>query len=741
MVFDDIVLSDDRQFTASIIFKSSEDIITSDMIQSISLSTESSDNDTLTMGVAMSRKVTLNLIRPPKNIDYESSIFAIKIGVKDLNHDFQYIEIGDFYTTDVSTSNDFNTLKIEAMDILSQVSGEYIPSVSINNLNDFYADIQKYLQEHCNIVLKDYNPIHLQDLSNYAFSEFGVAEDSTLNENLQYLAGCIGAVIRATSGSEIEMVWYKDVGITIDSDHQYMSGLSKSSDAEITITSLLSGTKDNPISVGEGKLGEQINFENPYITEQMLTDIYNSVNGSTYMPCEVKWRGNPRLNPGDIVKVEANDGITLYNVPIMEMSLSLSGGCSQTITCNAENETTAALSNNFVSIGDKVEKKYKSLEQAIINATNQISGNSGGYVAIVDTNGDGKPDEILVMDTESVQNAKDIWRWNKNGLGHSSNGYDGPYTTAITQDGSIVATLITSGVLNANLIKAGKIEDTTGNSYWNLDTGELLLSTQKIYINGKDIGVSVDESLQNSENALSNSETAQQQASEAAQTAQTAQDTANAANSAAQNAQTTADTANSAAQAAQETADKANTNASDALNTANVASEQASEASAIASSSQDSVEHAQQEIDNLQQDVSENYVTKTALSSAIEQNYNQIKAEVSTEIKTVKDDTVDTVLKVSGITILNDRVIIGFKVGDSYVASTTFTVDGEIVQEVSGSDFKQITTTEKMAFMQGDTEIATFGVGEFTLQNISRFVTGDFAFYLENDGMSYGRKE
>jgi len=42
-----------------------------------------------------------------------------------------------------------------------------------------------------------------------------------------------------------------------------------------------------------------------------------------------------------------------------------------------------------------------------------------------------------------------VWRWNSGGLGYSSTGYEGTYTTAITQDGAIVADFITTGTLDA----------------------------------------------------------------------------------------------------------------------------------------------------------------------------------------------------------------------------------------------------------------------------------------------------
>lgn len=92
--------------------------------------------------------------------------------------------------------------------------------------------------------------------------------------------------------------------------------------------------------------------------------------------------------------------------------------------------------------------------QAIGNATNLITGNVGGYV-VLHKNSAGQPHEILIMDTQDITTAQKVWRWNSAGLGYSSTGYNGPYGTAITMDGSIVADYITTGTLTASLIKTG----------------------------------------------------------------------------------------------------------------------------------------------------------------------------------------------------------------------------------------------------------------------------------------------
>lgn len=91
------------------------------------------------------------------------------------------------------------------------------------------------------------------------------------------------------------------------------------------------------------------------------------------------------------------------------------------------------------------------MAEAIQRATDAITGNVGGYIVTV-LNASDEPQELLVMDTNDVTTAQKVWRWNLSGLGYSSTGYLGPYTTAITQDGEIVADFIKTGTLDASLI-------------------------------------------------------------------------------------------------------------------------------------------------------------------------------------------------------------------------------------------------------------------------------------------------
>lgn len=102
----------------------------------------------------------------------------------------------------------------------------------------------------------------------------------------------------------------------------------------------------------------------------------------------------------------------------------------------------------------RAEQIKKQIEQTIVDVTAAITGNSGGYVVIYPEK---NPQEIYILDQPELSKAKNVWRWNLAGLGHSNTGVNGKFTTAITADGQIVADFITAGELTGSILRAGTV--------------------------------------------------------------------------------------------------------------------------------------------------------------------------------------------------------------------------------------------------------------------------------------------
>lgn len=137
---------------------------------------------------------------------------------------------------------------------------------------------------------------------------------------------------------------------------------------------------------------------------------------------------------------------------------------------------SASVKKESQEIKDKIDQlpsESHTLRLAKENATEIINLKTRGYITITsDENGS---NELIISDTQNLEEAKKMWVWNLGGLGYSKDGRE-TFDVAITMDGAIVANFITVGTLNADIIKAGKLEDRQSVNYWDMENGEFKLS-------------------------------------------------------------------------------------------------------------------------------------------------------------------------------------------------------------------------------------------------------------------------
>ena len=152
-----------------------------------------------------------------------------------------------------------------------------------------------------------------------------------------------------------------------------------------------------------------------------------------------------------------------------------------TIRQAANGLTKLVQSIDTAAISSQITREYQA---AIQRATKAITGAEYGAVRLSPSN---CPNQITIANHEIPERATKVWRWNMGGLGYSPNGYDGPYTTAITAGGEIVADFITAGTLTANIIRAGILTSANGTSSFNLESG--LLKSSNIEVTGGTIQI------------------------------------------------------------------------------------------------------------------------------------------------------------------------------------------------------------------------------------------------------------
>lgn len=141
------------------------------------------------------------------------------------------------------------------------------------------------------------------------------------------------------------------------------------------------------------------------------------------------------------VKTTAKCIKTVYNV--------LTGKYNSIELGEPKSSLAETVSNQGTLIEEASDKSY--MERAIQNATDLImSGKLGGYVTVT-------KNEIYIADSKDLDKAVKVWRWNSGGLGYSKSGKNGPFETAITSDGKIVADYISTGNLDCSVLNVSNI--------------------------------------------------------------------------------------------------------------------------------------------------------------------------------------------------------------------------------------------------------------------------------------------
>lgn len=172
----------------------------------------------------------------------------------------------------------------------------------------------------------------------------------------------------------------------------------------------------------------------------------------------------------------------VYNVILDRVESITLGSVKQNIASTIATQT------------QEIEKKPSiSNVQKIASAISlNILGANGGAIRLLDTNGDGKPDELYVADNEDPTQAVKVWRWNYQGWAGSKNGYNGPFELGATLEDGILANAITA----ANLI-AGTIKSADGKTFFlDLDNGILEMEATKFLVGGKTVKEYVDTAVE-----------------------------------------------------------------------------------------------------------------------------------------------------------------------------------------------------------------------------------------------------
>lgn len=285
----------------------------------LSYETSSSSEEYLQLGSAVAAKIEITI----KRIDelFENTEIPVEIGLKLPSGKYEYIPVG-FFTAEHPT-NDQTTTTFIAYDRMMKTTGLYVsnltyPASAVSVLNEISAG--------CGV------PVDVSNIdSSIMISTKPVGY--TYREMIGYIASMAGGFACVDRTGTIVIKWYSDVDYKLDvtrimsfekdESNYNLEKLSCNVDNSTTLTS------------GGGILG--VTFDNPFMTQDRLDNIFKKLSGFSYRGASVKTLGDVRLDPWDMITVE--DGEDTYKVPVMNIQQEYDGGLTMTITSYGKTQT------------------------------------------------------------------------------------------------------------------------------------------------------------------------------------------------------------------------------------------------------------------------------------------------------------------------------------------------------------------------------------------------------------------
>ena len=387
--------------------------------------------DGLSIGSTCSNKVTINMYMPEETIPLSNGWVETFVGIP------SECPLGKFYITDVVTKDKYKTVTITAYDKMCHLSKTYSSTLT------FPAKVKAVVED-----IASQNGFSID--SSVVFPDYTVdAIEATEREMLGYCAGLMGKNAKFNRDGKLTFVWFTDTDMDIPLEAQYQNGFKETTADSFVLGGLISGTEENPLTVGSGRT---ITFTNPFMTQDILNSILNRIQGFTYTPCEVKYRCDPSYETGDIVEVvddDEGDEIAVHAVPIMAQTIKIGGGLNSTIYAYGVSEESESLLKSPSKI--EIERIKSSFEEYMSKISDNITGANGGYYHL-DYDESGFPSGWTIMDTPTLTPTTKLWKMSAGGFGYSKDGGKTFGTVAFDLEGNFYANAITSGELDCSNI-------------------------------------------------------------------------------------------------------------------------------------------------------------------------------------------------------------------------------------------------------------------------------------------------
>ena len=317
-------------------------VFTNNEVQSIDLNGGIQD----VFSIGNTPSVCLELVlRNTTDTIFTTNPVRVEIGLK-IGNTIEYIPLGIFNIEDIK--KDDYTTKFTCYDNMTKFEIAYFSS-----LGD-----KPTLQQIVNELASKTGVQFTGSLPSYTVKKL---EGFTCREVLGYVASLCGGNALITRDGNFTIVYPTDISRDVG---EGVFDLQRD-EVKYKVGKITCQIKEQE-TISKGSLGTdsmELSFENPWVTESILTDIYNRLNGFNYLGYTMKWQGDLSLDIGDIITYTDAKKVT-RKLPILYRKLSYDGGLDSELSAKGETKNKNSF-NSSGSIGKKVERVVTEL--AIVN--------------------------------------------------------------------------------------------------------------------------------------------------------------------------------------------------------------------------------------------------------------------------------------------------------------------------------------------------------------------------------------
>lgn len=245
--------------------------------------------------------------------------------------------LGTFYVFKQQNNND-GTVTLQCFDGFQLMNDPYIPAQKNGTFQQFYDDIRAQCQAKGIIVDEETFEAELNPVLEWN-------QDCTLREGIGYLAGLQGGF--ATFGDDntlgISYFGYNDE-VLLTSE---LLSRTTTSAGETMVDGIVCtvNLKQDTIEAGEG--GQSLYMYNPFMTQELLDNIFSQYRGIRYTGAVLQARWDPSLVPGEFVRIMTDS--EYMNYVAMNNAMANSAGKTAEDILNLKKEINAVGKSILVS--------------------------------------------------------------------------------------------------------------------------------------------------------------------------------------------------------------------------------------------------------------------------------------------------------------------------------------------------------------------------------------------------------